>query len=144
MPSAGGLYPLELYVLARNVNDLATGLYHYDCVADDLAFIAARPWEGEAKKALYSWSHVNCVPAIIGIGAAFDKTQVKYGPRGYRYILLEAGHVAQNICLAVGELGMSSLCLGGYRDSVLNRLLKLDGSKVAVVYTVAVGESADG
>jgi len=73
------------------------------------------------------------------MAAVFLRTQVKYGPRGYRYILLEAGHVAQNICLRGMELGLESLCMGGFLDSALNELVGLRAKEEGVVYTVAAG-----
>lgn len=142
VPSAGGLYPLELYVLARDVTGLARGVYHYDSVADDMALLSDTDWKGHAEQAFLSWEHIRDAPAIICLGAVFDRTQVKYGPRGYRYVLMEAGHVAQNICLSATEQEMASLCLGGFHDTVLNRIIGLDGNAEAIVYAVAVGNTA--
>jgi len=78
---------------------------------------------------------------VIVMAAVFLRTQAKYGPRGYRYILLEAGHVGQNICLRAMELGLESLCMGGFLDSALNNLLALKPKEEGVVYTVAAGFS---
>jgi SagB-type dehydrogenase family enzyme len=139
VPSAGGLYPLEIYALVRNVEGLAKGIYHYNSIGDDLEVVADGAWEGAAKEAFLTWSFVEKAPVILCIGAVFERTLSKYGPRGYRYILLEAGHVAQNLCLVAGELGLGSLCLGGFRDGVLNNLLLLDGLQEAAVYSVAAG-----
>jgi SagB-type dehydrogenase family enzyme len=71
--------------------------------------------------------------------AVFERTLKKYGPRGYRYILFEAGHAAQNLCLVAAELGLGSLPLGGFLDSRLNAFLGLDGLAEAALYGVAVG-----
>jgi SagB-type dehydrogenase family enzyme len=76
---------------------------------------------------------------VIVLSANFGRTLKKYGARGYRYVLLEAGHVAQNICLTAAELGLGSLCVGGYRDRGLNHALGLDGQHEAVVYCIGVG-----
>jgi SagB-type dehydrogenase family enzyme len=76
---------------------------------------------------------------LVGV---FAWTQTKYGPRGYRFILLEAGHAAQNICLAATQTGLASLCIGGYLDSKLNRILRLDPVEEGVVYAVAAGYAA--
>ncbi|MGI9518742.1 MAG: nitroreductase family protein, partial [Pirellulaceae bacterium] len=76
---------------------------------------------------------------VLCIAAVFLRSQKKYGPRGYRYVLLEAGHSAQNICLAATEQGLGSLCMGGYVDSILNRILGLTPDESGVVYSVAVG-----
>lgn len=139
VPSAGGLYPLEIYLLVRNVEGLAKGLYHYDAVGDALEVLREVSWEGEAERAFLTWSFMRHAPVVLCIGAVFARTQDKYGPRGYRYVLLEAGHVAQNLCLSAQEDGLSTLCVGGYRDGILNRLFSLDGQDEGIVYSVACG-----
>ena len=83
------------------------------------------------------------VNVIVFLAAVFCRSQKKYGPRGYRYILLEAGHVAQTLCLGATERGLGTLCMGGFRDARLNRWLGLDGIDEAVVYSVAIGHPAD-
>jgi SagB-type dehydrogenase family enzyme len=142
VPSAGGLYPLEVYALVRNVTGLQRGIYHYDAVGDALEAIDTTPWEEQASDAFLSWPAIKNAPVILCLGATFARTQSKYGPRGYRYVLLEAGHVAQNLCLSAVELGLSSLCLGGYHDAQLNRLIGLDGEDEAIVYAIALGVAA--
>jgi SagB-type dehydrogenase family enzyme len=72
----------------------------------------------------------------------FKRTLTKYGPRGYRYVLLEAGHVALNLCLLAGEHQLGSLCVGGFLDAKLNRFLGLDGINEAIVYCVGAGYPA--
>ena len=139
VPSAGALYPLEIYLLVRNVEGLAKGIYHYDVIGDDLEVVAEGSWEQQAAEAFYTWSFVSDAPVILCMGAVFARNQSKYGPRGYRYILLEAGHVAQNLCLAAAERDLSTLCMGGYRDGALNRLIALDGVEEAILYTMALG-----
>jgi SagB-type dehydrogenase family enzyme len=87
----------------------------------------------------YTYPFMKNANVVIALAAVFMRTQSKYGPRGYRYILLEAGHVAQNICLRAMELGLESLCMGGFVDSALNGLLNLKLTEEGVVYTVAAG-----
>ena len=142
-PSAGGLYPLEVYLLVRNVEGAARGVYHYDVLGDDLELLSDAPWESAASEAFYTWDFISDAPVIFCIGSVFARTQTKYGPRGYRYALLEAGHVTQNLCLAATELGLGSLCIGGYSDRALNRMISLCGEAEAILYTVAIGSEAD-
>ena len=80
---------------------------------------------------------------VVFIAAVFDRTLRKYGPRGYRYILLEAGHVAQSICLLAQEAGLASLCVGGYLDGDLNAVLELEATEESVVYCIGVGYPGD-
>jgi SagB-type dehydrogenase family enzyme len=138
-PSAGGLFPLEIYALAREVEGVSDGLYHYNVRRHDLEPLKAGGWFSELDKALLMAPLVRGANLILFLSAVFARSQKKYGPRGYRYITLEAGHVAQNVCLSALEQGMGSLCMGGYLDGRLNRFLELDGLREAVVYSVVVG-----
>jgi SagB-type dehydrogenase family enzyme len=79
---------------------------------------------------------------VLAFAARFGQTQKKYGPRGYRYMLLEAGHAAQNVCLRAVELGLSTLCIGGYIDSRVNDLLALRPLDAGVLYMVGAGRAA--
>lgn len=139
VPSAGGLYPLELYVLAEHVSGLAKGLYHFHARDRALEPLSADLSLEELLPSLMHQTYLEGASALIFLSAVFARTQRKYGPRGYRYILLEAGHAAQNICLRAVELNLTTLCLGGYVDSRINAILELDGIAEGVVYVVALG-----
>lgn len=138
-PSAGGLFPLEIYTLAREVEGVADGLYHYNVRRHALELLKAGGWFAELDGALLMAPLVRGANLLLFLSAVFARTQKKYGPRGYRYITLEAGHVAQNVCLSAIEQGLDTLCMGGYRDARLNHFLGLDGLHEAVVYSVAAG-----
>ena len=139
VPSAGGLFPLEVYVLAREVSGVTDGIHHYNLRAHSLELLREGRWFAELEQAMISAPFILNANLIFFLSAVFTRTQKKYGPRGYRYILLEAGHVAQNLCLVAAEQKLGSLCMGGYFDSQLNRFLGFDGIAEAVVYSVAVG-----
>lgn len=142
-PSAGGLYPLEVYVATRAVEGLADGVYHYNVRGHSLEFVRQSCAPGELGQDLLGQQYLEQANAFIFLSAVFARTQRKYGPRGYRYVLLEAGHVAQNLCLMAAERGLGGLCVGGFFDRRLNRALQLDGVRQAVVYAVAIGHSAE-
>ena len=139
VPSAGGLFPLELYLFTQRVESLDDGLYHYDVVAHSLQQLRNENLFATLEPMFYAFPFMKNANVVIAMAAVFKRTQAKYGPRGYRYILLEAGHVAQNICLRATELGLESLCMGGFVDSALNGLLNLKLTEEGVVYTVAAG-----
>ncbi|WP_104491084.1 SagB/ThcOx family dehydrogenase [Paracoccus denitrificans] len=141
VPSAGGTYPLEIYALVARVEGLAPGIHHYDAQGDAMELLRPGPWQAEAEPMFYTWPFVAEAPVILCLAAIFSRTQKKYGPRGYRYVLLEAGHAAQNLCLAAAEQGLASLCMGGFRDSRLNALIGLSQPGEGVVYTLAFGRS---
>jgi SagB-type dehydrogenase family enzyme len=90
----------------------------------------------------YTYPFMKDANLIFAIAAVFMRIQKKYGPRGYRYTLMEAGHVAQNISLRAIELGLATLCMGGFVDSDLNELLNLHPKKEGVVYAIAAGQEA--
>jgi SagB-type dehydrogenase family enzyme len=138
-PSAGGLYPLEVYTVARAIDGVADGIYHYNVRGHSLEFIRDLCAPGELGHILLGQHFLEQANALILLSAVFARTQRKYGPRGYRYALLEAGHVAHNLCLLAAERGLGSLCVGGFFDRRLNRLLQLDGVEQAIIYAVAIG-----
>lgn len=142
-PSAGGLYPLEVYVVTRAIDSLPDGIYHYNVRGHVLEFVRSACGPGDLGQILLGQQFLEQANALVLLSAVFARTQKKYGPRGYRYALLEAGHVAQNLCLLAAEQGLGGLCVGGFFDRRLNRLLQLDGVEQAVVYAVAIGHSAE-
>ncbi len=144
VPSAGALYPLEIYVVTQSVGGVGDGVHHYNAVAHSLEQLKAGPVMQELGDGLLGQYFLENASAVVLFSAVFERTMKKYGPRGYRYILLEAGHAAQNVCLLTAELGLSSLCIGGFHDHRLNRYLGLDGKAEAVVYMVGLGYEAQG
>lgn len=143
-PSAGGLFPLEIYVVTRRVTGLADAVYHYAVRTHTLELIKNGSLFSEPQSPLLVDPFVREANVVVLIAAVFSRTQRKYGPRGYRYILFEAGHVAQNICLMATEKGLGSLCMGGFIDSKINRFVNLDGVNEAVLYGVGVGYARHG
>ena len=144
VPSAGGLFPLEVYAFLRRTEGLEDGLYHYDVLGHSLQLMRRGDLFSSLEPALYTYSFIRDANLVICFAAVFRRTQKKYGPRGYRYILLEAGHCGQNFCLKAAELGLSTLCMGGFVDSRLNMMLGLQQKEEGVVYTVAAGYAAAG
>ena len=139
VPSAGGLFPLEMYLFTQRVQGLADGLYHYDVVAHSLRQLRRENLFLTLEPMFYAYPFMKDANLVFAMAAVFLRIQKKYGPRGYRYTLMEAGHVAQNISLRAIELGLATLCMGGFLDSALNELLSLKPKEEGAVYTVAVG-----
>jgi SagB-type dehydrogenase family enzyme len=138
-PSAGGLFPLDVYVFTQAVDQLPDGIHRYDQLAHSLVEIARADPATMLARALYAHPFASDANLVITFVARFERTQTKYGPRGYRYILLEAGHCAQDICLRAAELELGTLCMGGYLDGEINRTLALEPTEAGVVYMVAAG-----
>jgi SagB-type dehydrogenase family enzyme len=141
IPSAGGLSPLALYVATRAVVDVPDGVHYYDSHTRALALLRSPFGVGlsEWVPAFLAQSFVADANVLLLLSAVFERTQRKYGPRGYRYVLFEAAHAAQNFCVTASELGLGSVCLGGFLDSRVNPLLGVDPRREAVVYAVAAG-----
>ena len=145
VPSAGGLYPLEVSVLVRSVDGLPAGVYHYVPLADGLEQVSERPVPAPLVSHLFMdqpWAAEAAV--VLVLSAVCERSLIKYGDRGYRYLLLEAGHVAQNVVLAATGLHLGSVNLGGFFDDELSRLLSLDLESEIVLYGVAVGHPSPG
>jgi SagB-type dehydrogenase family enzyme len=143
VPSGGALYPLELYIAALQVEGLGPGLYHFDPLRATLAVVGDSLTAGDVA-ALSTYPEIvgECA-AVIFVAAVFGRTRFKYGIRGYRFALLEAGHVGQNVLLAATAFGIGAVPLGGYYDRLTDQFLGLDGVNESTLYTIALGRPLD-
>ena len=139
VPSAGGLYPLELYLTCQRMEGLEDGLYHYNVRDHSLEPMRSGRLFPELSRSLINQSYLNDANVICLFSGVFDRTLVKYGSRGYRYILMEAGHAAQNLCLLALERRLGSVCMGGFFDAEVNTFLGIDGMQEAALYCVGLG-----
>lgn len=139
VPSAGGLFPLEIYLITQRIEGLQDGLYHNNVCHHSLETLASTPQFERFRPALFMYESVKDANVLLFLSAVFKRTQKKYGARGYRYILLEAGHVGQNLCLLAVEANLGTLCMGGYSDAQLCRLLNLNPHDEGVAYSIALG-----
>jgi SagB-type dehydrogenase family enzyme len=139
-PSGGALYPTEVYVAVRDggCDAVPPGLFHYNPVRGDLALIAADVTERLASATPYP-DAVATAGATLVFTMILERTRFKYGERGYRFALLEIGHMAQNSLLAATALGLAGVPLGGFYDDEANEVLGVDGVTETIVYLVAVG-----
>ncbi len=136
-PSAGGRYPLEVYVLSLNT-ELPIGLYHYNPRINCLEVLEQYSKPPSHKK-FFAQDLTTNTSGVLLITARFPRTTTRYGERGYRHILIEAGHLGQNVYLLSSALDIGCVGLGGYKDDAINPLLSVDGFEEAVVYTLALG-----
>lgn len=138
-PSAGALYPLELYVVANNVGQLPQGIYRYDCEGHSLETVRAGDHRRSLLVASLGQDMVLHASAVLVLAAVFQRTRWKYRERAYRYVLMECGHVAQNVYLAATSMGLAACAIGAFLDDELNALLALDGKEEAALYILTVG-----
>lgn len=138
-PSGGALYPLELYALASRVDSLRPGLYHFDPLECDLEVVRGPAAREDLLRSMIFRDVAEQAAALVVVTAMFWRTRFKYGLRGYRFALLEAGHVAQNLLLAAAAYGLGAVPIGGFYDRLLAKALGVDGVDEAPVYAVCVG-----
>jgi SagB-type dehydrogenase family enzyme len=143
VPSGGALYPLELYAAVLRVDGLAKGLYHFDPLRPGLAVVLDALGSDEVASLSTYPEIVRGCAVLIFIACVFGRTRFKYGLRGYRFALLEAGHVGQNVLLAATALRLGAVPLGGYYDRPTDEFLGLDGVNESTLYTLAVGKPVD-
>jgi SagB-type dehydrogenase family enzyme len=138
-PSAGGLFPIRMVVVSAKVVGLRPGVHEYVPAAGQLAWLVEAPVDWT--ESWFRTRHVDFsgVAAVIFFLVRFDGILPKYGERGYRYALLEVGHVAQNVCLAATSLTIAHIPLGGFDDDIVNTALQIDGVRQAAVYSVTLG-----
>ncbi len=130
-PSAGALYPCEVYILFPGEPP-----YRYDARHHQLIDYGRRLYEfSRAETGTYDTSP----PCAILVTAVLDRTMAKYGGRGYRFAVLEAGHLSQNILLASNALGLSSLTYGSFYDGEVEQALGVDGINEVVCTAVLLG-----
>jgi SagB-type dehydrogenase family enzyme len=124
-PSAGALYPLELYLLAGAVQDLEAGVYRYRPADHRLQPSVNGDLRAELADAALGQDWIREAPAALVIAGVYERTGRKYGARAQRYVHIETGHVAQNVLLQALALGLGGTPVGAFDDSALQRLLQL-------------------
>lgn len=142
-PSGGGLYPIELYIIANDIRGLERGTYHYNATSHSLSLLKLDVKNDELSEILMDVDEqfVNSVGAILILTAVLQRSTTKYGDRGYRYTLLEAGHLAQNISLAATSIEVANLAWGGYDDDALSEYVGIDCVNEPVVHMMFLGKS---
>jgi len=139
-PSAGARYPLETYVFINRVKNVKPGIYHYDVMNHKLELVLSGNFSRYLIE-ITSQRWITDASVVIVITAVFMRTQIKYGERGYRFVLLEAGHLAQNFSLVSTSLDLSSCTIGAFLDENLNKKLDIDSSGEYALYLIAVGKN---
>ncbi|MHA2118103.1 MAG: SagB/ThcOx family dehydrogenase [Candidatus Thorarchaeota archaeon] len=137
-PSAGALYPIETYICVNRVSDLESGLYHYSVPDHELDFLKPGKFGGNVSRGALDQKMTEKAAVVFIWSAIFQRSKWKYLQRAYRYIFLDAGHIAQNLALAAEALGYGTCQIGAIYDDELNELLDLDGEDESVIYLSTV------
>ena len=137
-PSAGALYCLETYVVATNVSNLPAGIYKYNSRNHTLR----RTSEQKPIEALYhaglKQGALRRAPGIFVLTAVYERITSKYGHRGIRYVDMEAGHTAQNLCLQAVALQLGSVLIGAFNDAQVKQIIAPDSDEQPL-YLIPVG-----
>jgi SagB-type dehydrogenase family enzyme len=125
-PSAGALYPLELYVVVGDVPGLDQALYRYVPAEHALEPVIDGDLRSGVGRAALDQDWITRAPAILVFAAETARTTRKYGDRGIRYVHIEVGHAAENVYLQAGALGLGTTIVGAFSDDAVKRALRLN------------------
>ncbi len=138
-PSAGALYPLEIYLICGNVTGLSAGIYHYVPATQSIEFIAKGDKRKDLASAAFNQTWVKNAAIDIVIVGVFNRTESKYGARGDRYVYMEAGHAAENIFLQAVPLKLGTVTVGAFDDASINKILNVSND-YHPIYIMPVGK----
>ncbi len=138
-PSAGALYPIETYLIVNRVTGIESGVYHYNITKHALEEVRLGDFSFTiAEAALGQYMCAECA-VVFAWTAIFQRCKWKYKQRAYRYIYLDAGHIAQNLALAAVSLNIGTCQIGALFDDEVNSILDVDGVKESIIYMSCVG-----
>lgn len=138
-PSGGARYPLEVYLAIKRVSEIKPGIYHYNIFSHSLEQLLSGENLNDFDKTLsYPWSKDAAV--IFIITSVWDRNLIKYGDFGYNIILIEAGHMSQNLHLVGQSLGMKYCPLAGFNNEQMNAVLDIDENDESSLYITAIGK----
>ncbi len=140
VPSAGALYPIETYLIVNNVEDLEEALYHYNIEAHALEELKVGDFAEKIAHAALEQKMCVKAPVVLIWTAVFERSKWKYAQRAYRYVYLDAGHIAQNLALSAVSIGLGSCQVGAFFDDEINQILGVDGINESVLYLSVVGQ----
>lgn len=130
VPSAGALFPLDLYVVMGDggVHGRAGGVYSYDAGSHALRLLHSEDKRKDVAQACVGQMWVARAPVVVVVTGEYERTTGKYGERGTRYVHIEAGHAAQNLILQSVTMGLGAGIVGAFHDEMVSRVLGLPSS----------------
>jgi SagB-type dehydrogenase family enzyme len=144
-PSAGARHPIEVYVLAVNVEGLPRGIYHYAADNHRLELLKRNSSSRDIVNFLGNQWWYAPAAALMLMTAVFPRTQWKYpDAAAYRTVMIDAGHVCQTFCLVATWLGLAPFCTMAFDQALVEKELAIDGVSESVVYAAGVGSPPTG
>lgn len=141
VPSAGGRYPMTLYLVAGNVPGLDQGCYRFDPAANQLLPHRTGDLRADLASASLDQQSIADAPASIVVAGSPDRLRDRYGVRSERFAMIEAGHIGQNLALAAEVLGLGMVTIGAFDDAEVAGVLDLPADE-QVYYVIPVGHPA--
>lgn len=138
-PSAGALYPVETYLVINDVQDIESGVYHYAVKDHELEQLKQGDFREAIARAALDQGMAAEANVVFAWTALFERSKWKYKQRAFRYVYLDAGHIAQNLALAAVSLGLGSCQIAALYDDEVNTLLGVDGVEESILYLSVVG-----
>lgn len=139
-PSGGARYPVEVYVInLQNTEEFNEGVYHYDFKKHALNSLWSRTFDKKDLDDMFGYAWAKRASVVIVMTGVFNRTIEKYGERGYRFVLIEAGHIGQNISLSASGLGVKCCALGGVNERYFETLIDVDSQQESVIYSLVLG-----
>jgi SagB-type dehydrogenase family enzyme len=138
-PSAGALYPIETYMIANNIKTLESGVYHYAIKPHQLELLQQRDLRRQITAAALGQGMCATAAAVFVWTAVFERCKWKYGQRAYRYIYLDAGHIAENLALAAVSLNLGTCEIGALYDDHVNAIIGIDGTEESTICMATAG-----
>ncbi|MCF8060928.1 MAG: SagB/ThcOx family dehydrogenase [Deltaproteobacteria bacterium] len=132
-PSAGALYPMNVYAVAGDVRGLDAGVYLYAPGGHKLGSGVDGDLRKAVARASLSQAWVAEAPVILIVTAEYERITGKYGRRGVQYAMIESGHIGQNIFLQAVALGLGAGIVGAFREDDLGKALGLPGKRVPLL-----------
>ena len=140
-PSSGGLFPIETYCVINHTDGIAPGVYHYQLPYHTLVLLKKGNFGIDLARAALGQSMLGEAAFNLVWSAMIKRSKWKYEQRSYRYIYLDAGHIAQNTALAAVSCGLGSCQIGAFFDDEVNSIIGVDGIHEFAIYMTAVGET---
>ena len=138
-PSAGALYPLEVFAVVGNVEKLDPGVYRYMPRQHQLAHVLGGDRGTKLCEAALGQMSVKNAPVVLVFCAVYERITGKYGERGIMYTHMEAGHAAQNVSLQAVSLGLGTVPIGAFRARDVGKALKKTAKDEYPLYLMPVG-----
>jgi SagB-type dehydrogenase family enzyme len=141
-PSAGALYPLETYLVLHRVTGIPAGVYHYSIQHHTLEELSIGDFQCQITQATLGQTMSRDAAVVMIWTAIFQRCKWTYQQRAYRYVYLEAGHVAQNLALTATSLKLGTCQIGAFYDEEVNAILGIDGVEESTIYLSVIGHPA--